>query len=43
MRRLLTDDDFHSACVQSLERIRPRFAWDVVTRPLVEAVRGMQT
>ena len=43
IRRLLTDDDFHSACVQSLERIRPRFAWDVVTRPLVEAVRGMQT
>ena len=39
IRRLLTDDVFHAACVHSLERIRPRYAWEVVARPLVEAVR----
>lgn len=38
--RLLTDDVFHASCVQSLERIRPRYAWSVVARPLVEAVGG---
>ena len=38
IRRLLTDDVFHASCVQSLERIRPRYAWSVVARPLVEAV-----
>lgn len=38
IRRLLTDDDFYSQCVSNLERIRPRFAWDVVTRPLVDAI-----
>ncbi|HUP49897.1 MAG TPA: glycosyltransferase [Thermoanaerobaculia bacterium] len=38
IRRLLTDDVFHASCVQSLERIRPRYAWGVVARPLVEAV-----
>ena len=38
VRRLLTDDAFHASCVQNLERIRPRFAWEVVTRPLVDAV-----
>lgn len=43
IRRLLTDDAFHSACVESLERIRPRFAWDVVTRPLVGAITEWQT
>jgi glycosyltransferase involved in cell wall biosynthesis len=42
IRRLLTDDAFHAACVQSLERIRARFAWDVVTRPLVDAVMQWQ-
>lgn len=36
--RLLKDDEFHSRCVSNLERIRPRYIWDVVTRPLVEAV-----
>jgi glycosyltransferase involved in cell wall biosynthesis len=36
--RLLRDDVFHAACVSNLERVRPRFAWEVVTRPLVEAV-----
>lgn len=39
VRRLLTDDVFHATCVHSLERIRPRYAWEVVARPLVEAVR----
>lgn len=39
IRRLLTDDAFHSACVQALERIRPRFAWEVVTQPLVGAIK----
>lgn len=43
IRKLLTDDDFHAACVQRLERLRPRFAWDVVTRPLVEAIMQWQT
>jgi glycosyltransferase involved in cell wall biosynthesis len=38
IRRLLTDDGFHATCVQNLERVRPRFAWDVVTRPLTEKV-----
>ena len=38
IRRLLTDDDFYSRCVGNLERIRPRFTWDVVTRPLIDAV-----
>ncbi|HEX8252679.1 MAG TPA: glycosyltransferase [Thermoanaerobaculia bacterium] len=42
IRRLLTDDGIHSACVESLERIRPRFAWDVVTRPLVSAINQWQ-
>lgn len=39
IRTLLTDDAFHARCVLNLERIRPRFAWEVVTRPLVEVVR----
>ena len=38
IRRLLTDDELHSASVQRLVRLRPRFAWDVVTRPLVDAI-----
>ncbi len=42
VRRLLTDDEFHTECVQRLERLRPRFAWDVVTRPLVEAMMQWQ-
>ena len=41
--RLLTNDEVHTACVRNLERIRPRFAWDVVTRPLVDAVLKWQT
>ncbi|HEX9984568.1 MAG TPA: glycosyltransferase [Thermoanaerobaculia bacterium] len=38
VRRLLTDDTFYSDCVKNLERIQPRFAWEVVTRPLVDAI-----
>ena len=43
IRLLLTDDEFYSGCVQHLERIRPRFAWEVVTRPLVDAIKQWQT
>jgi glycosyltransferase involved in cell wall biosynthesis len=43
IRRLLTDDDFHTGCVENLERIRPRFAWEVVTRPLVREIMKWQT
>jgi glycosyltransferase involved in cell wall biosynthesis len=43
IRRLLTDDEFHSACVKSLERIRARFSWEVVTRPLISAIKEWQT
>ena len=43
IRLLLMDDETYSACVESLERIRPRFAWEVVTRPLVSAIMQWQT
>jgi glycosyltransferase involved in cell wall biosynthesis len=43
IRRLLTDDGTYAACVENLERIRPRFAWEVVTRPLVSAIMQWQT
>ena len=43
IRRLLSDDVLYSTCVESLERIRPRFAWEVVTRPLVRAIMQWQT
>jgi glycosyltransferase involved in cell wall biosynthesis len=43
IRRLLTDDGLHAASVESLERIRPRYAWEVVTRPLVSAIKQWQT
>jgi glycosyltransferase involved in cell wall biosynthesis len=43
LRKLLTDDNFHALCVQRLEMLRPRFAWEVVTRPLVEAIMQWQT
>lgn len=42
IRRLLMDDETYSTCVESLERIRPRFAWEVVTRPLVSAIMQWQ-
>jgi glycosyltransferase involved in cell wall biosynthesis len=38
IRRLVEDDAFHAACVNNLERIRPRFAWSEVVRPLVEVI-----
>ena len=43
IRRLLTDDEIYSSCVENLERIRPRFAWEIVTRPLVRAIMTWQT
>ncbi|HEY3054961.1 MAG TPA: glycosyltransferase [Thermoanaerobaculia bacterium] len=43
IRRLLTDDVFRSACVMNLERVRPRYAWEVVTRPLTDAVQAWLT
>ncbi len=42
IRRLLTDDAFHAACVANLVRMRSRFAWDVVARPLIGAVSEWQ-
>jgi glycosyltransferase involved in cell wall biosynthesis len=36
IERLLRDDAFQAACVSSLERVRPQFAWPVVVQPLVE-------
>jgi glycosyltransferase involved in cell wall biosynthesis len=43
IRRLLADDEFYAASVRNLERLRPRFAWEVVTRPLVSAIMQWQT
>lgn len=43
IRRLLTDDVLYSTAVRNLERIQPRFAWEVVTRPLVRAIMQWQT
>ncbi|HYC62563.1 MAG TPA: glycosyltransferase [Thermoanaerobaculia bacterium] len=43
IRRLLTNDDLYITSVRNLERIRPRFAWEVVTRPLVSAIMQWQT
>jgi glycosyltransferase involved in cell wall biosynthesis len=42
VRRLLEDDVLYSRCVENLRSIRPQFAWDVVTRPLIEAVGKWQ-
>jgi glycosyltransferase involved in cell wall biosynthesis len=39
MRKLLRDDDFRTRCVNNLARIRPRYAWDVVTQPLIDAIQ----
>ena len=41
--RLLRDDAFHSTCVLNLERIRPRYAWDLVTQPLARAIQQWET
>lgn len=43
LERLLSDDVFYSRCVSNLERLRPRYAWQNVTRPLVEAVQKWLT
>lgn len=43
IRKLLTDDEMHASCVKNLERIRPQYAWQVVTRPLVDAIMKWQT
>ena len=43
IKKLLADDAFHATCVSNLERIRPRFAWPVVVRPLVEALKRWQS
>lgn len=40
--RLLTDDVFHGACVSALARARTRFAWDVVTAPLIDVLSQWQ-
>ncbi len=40
--KLIGDDGFYARCVSNLTRIQPRFGWDVVTRPLVEAVKQWQ-
>ena len=42
IRRLLMDDETYSTCVHNLERIRPRFTWEEVTRPLVRAVADLR-
>jgi glycosyltransferase involved in cell wall biosynthesis len=42
VRKLLRDDAFHATCVSNLERVRPRFAWPEVVRPLIEAVSRWQ-
>ena len=39
VERLLRDNAFHMACVSSLERVRPRFAWPVVVKPLIERLK----
>lgn len=36
--RLLRDDALFDRCVSNLARIRPRFAWDAVTRPLIDVL-----
>lgn len=43
IRTLLTNDGFFMTCVERLERIRPRFTWDIVTRPLVDAILKWQS
>ncbi|MEA2337912.1 MAG: hypothetical protein QOE82_1919 [Thermoanaerobaculia bacterium] len=42
IEKLMRDDAFYAACVSNLIRIQPRFAWDVVTRPLVAALKQWQ-
>ncbi|HUO83554.1 MAG TPA: glycosyltransferase family 4 protein [Thermoanaerobaculia bacterium] len=39
LRRLLTDDAYHARSVFNLERLRPRYRWEVITSPLINAIR----
>lgn len=39
---LVTDDAFHKRSVSNLERIRSRFFWSEVTRPLIQAISAWQ-
>lgn len=41
--KLLGDDVFYASCVSNLVAVQPRFAWDVVTRPLIAAIESWQT
>lgn len=36
--RLLRDDALYADCVSNLARVRPRFAWDAVARPLIDVL-----
>lgn len=38
LERLLTDDALRARSVFNLERVRQRYRWDVVTRPLIDAI-----
>jgi glycosyltransferase involved in cell wall biosynthesis len=40
--RLLCDDALFAQCVSNLARIRPRYSWGAVTRPLVEKLEEWQ-
>lgn len=42
IEKLIRDDAFYATCVSNLIRIQPRFAWDVVTRPLIVAIKKWQ-
>jgi glycosyltransferase involved in cell wall biosynthesis len=38
IRRLIEDDAFHARAVSNLVRVRPRYTWANVVRPLVETI-----
>jgi glycosyltransferase involved in cell wall biosynthesis len=40
--RLLRDDALYARCVSNLARVRPRFAWDAVVRPLIDVLTEWQ-
>ena len=40
--KLMTDDVFHAACVSALAQARTRFAWPVVTAPLIDELSQWQ-
>ncbi len=41
LSRLARDDEFHATCVSNLERIRPRFWWSEVVKPLAERIESL--